>query len=104
MNARWLAIAPLILVAACSRSHQPYPEPQPGQPSGAANLTSPAPSAANLPLSPDAPLASGNLEPVAPRPGAPDVGPVTEVETANATRSGFVIPSGTPIHVRLDSG
>jgi len=105
MNARWLAIAPLILVAACSRSHQPYPEPQPGQPSGAANLTSPTTSAANLPPAPNALPTSANPEPVAPRPNDADSVDTTEPNASSTLdRAGFVIPSGTPIHVRLDSG
>ncbi|MEO8594126.1 MAG: hypothetical protein ABI759_12465 [Candidatus Solibacter sp.] len=95
MTTRWLFLAPLILVAGCSRSHQPYPEPQPGQASGAANLVTPtSPSAANYPNSP-APLPGGSAEPVA----LPD----SASEIAATPGAGFSIPSGTPVHVRLDS-
>ena len=102
MTTRWLCIAPLILIAGCSRSHTPYPEPQAGQPSGAANLAAaPAPTAA--PLAPDgAAVSVPNPEPVA----APESSPPPELRDANGTairRSGWQIPSGTPLHVRIDS-
>lgn len=96
MITRMLCIAPLILLAGCSRSNTPYPEPQAGQPSGAANLAAaPAPSAAPL-------------EPAVSAPEAPEayVAPLPTTLDANGTpvrRGGILIPSGTPVRVRIDS-
>ncbi len=96
MTTRWLCIAPLLLIAGCSRSHAPYPEPQAGQPSGAANLAAaPPPNGApvSVPTSP---------EPVASPYGAPAPEPL-DANGSPIRRSGFAIPSGTPLHVRIDS-
>jgi len=99
MTTRWLFVAPLMLLAGCSRSHTPYPEPQAGQPSGAANLAAnPAPNGA--PLAPNGTPASVPTNPEA------YIAPAPETLDANGTpirRSGFAIPDGTPVHVRIDS-
>jgi len=99
MTTRWLCIAPLVLLAGCSRTTTPYPEPQAGQPSGAANLaTAPAPNGAPL-----APNGSAVSVPTSPEAYVP---PVPETLDANGNvirRSGFAIPSGTPVHVRIDA-
>jgi hypothetical protein len=62
---KWLCIAPVLLLAGCSRSHTPYPEPQAGQ--------------------------------VGAYPES--VGRATE---STPLQSAGVIPSGTPLHVRVD--
>jgi len=103
MTTRWLCIAPLILIAGCSRSHTPYPEPQAGQPSGAANLAS-APAPNSAPLAPAVTPAGvpANPEPVASVEAIPAPEPLDATGTP-VSRAGFVLPNGTPIHVRIDS-
>ena len=99
MTTQWLFVAPIILLAGCSRSTVPYPEPQAGQPSGAANLAA-APAPSGAPLAPNGTPVSVPTNPEA------YVAPVPEALDANGTpirRSGFAIPSGTPVHVRIDS-
>jgi hypothetical protein len=77
---KWMAIAPLVLAAACSKPNTPPVAVQ----------NSPAQSQAAVP--------PGNPEPVAPPPAAPVAAP-----EASAVRAEFVIPGGATLRVRLDS-
>jgi hypothetical protein len=98
MTFRWMCIVPLVLVAGCSRSHPSYPEPQAGQPSGAANLAA-APAPATAPPVTESPV---DPEPVA----APDTVLAPDTSDANGVpvrRSGYQIPAGAALHVRVDS-
>lgn len=79
---KWIGIAPLLLAAACSKPHTP---PAVGQ------STPAQPPAAAQPV--------GNPEPVAPPPA-----PEPEAAPSAPARAQFLIPSGTTLHVRLDSG
>jgi len=103
MTIRLLCVAPFLLLAGCSRSHSPYPEPQAGQPSGAANLAS-APAPNSAPLAPAVTPAGvpANPEPVASVEAIPAPEPLDATGTP-VSRAGFVLPNGTPIHVRIDS-
>ena len=83
---KWIWIAPLILLAACSKTNY-----QQGSASNSA-VTQPAP---------------GNPEPVAPPPQAPAAEPVAPPAGPPTLRSesapsGLVLPRGTPMRVRLD--
>jgi len=76
---KWISIAPLLLAAACSRTGTPPPAAQ------SAPAAGPAPSLAADP------------EPVAPPPAAAEPAPAP-------ARQEIVIPGGTTLRVRLDSG
>jgi hypothetical protein len=78
---KWIVVAPLLLAAACSKTNTP--------PAVAGN--SQAPSPASQP--------AGNPEPVAPPPAA-----VPETAAPSApVRAEVLIPTGTPLRVRLDA-
>jgi hypothetical protein len=81
---KWIAIAPLVFAAACSKSNTPPAVAQ------------------NPPVQPPAVAQpAGNPEPVAP----PTAAPEPEVAAPPApVRAELVIPSGTALRVRLDSG
>jgi hypothetical protein len=90
----WISIAPLILLAGCSRSdNRQATQPTPaGNPEPVASAPAPvgyAPASAALLTSPPA------TAPGAPAPALPE----TEAPAINRNAS---IPRGTPIHVRLD--
>ena len=92
MTTRWLFVAPLMLLAGCSRSHTPYPEPQAGQPSGAANLAAnPAPNGA--PLAPNGTPASVPTNPEAYIAPVPETLDIDTFMLTNATHSDFAILS-----------
>jgi hypothetical protein len=84
----WIVIAPLLFAVACSKPHTP--------PVVAQNTPAQLPAAAQ-------PV--GNPEPVASAPPAeaPAVEPEAAAPSAPA-RAKVLIPSGTSLHVRLDSG
>jgi hypothetical protein len=90
---KWIVIAPLVFAAACSKSNTPPAVAQnpPAQPPAVAQPTVAQPAVAQP---------AGNPEPVAPPP-APE--PEAAAPAAPA-RAELVIPSGTTLHVRLNSG
>ena len=84
---QWIAIAPLLLAAACSKTGTPRPVAQTASPSG--------------PVA----QAPGNPEPVAASPAAePPAAEPAAAEPPAPARAEILIPSGTTLHVRLDSG
>jgi hypothetical protein len=98
---KWLWIAPVLLLAACSRSApkgaavQSTAQSQPPSQQGAAV---PAPAANPEPVEPDSGPAEANAEPAARNP-EPAAG---TPERAAAPREEFVIPRGTRLRVRVD--
>jgi len=78
---KWICIAPLVIIAGCSKGNVAT------SPSGPVGYAQPAAGA---------PVTGSNPEPVAP--GTP---PPVDTFSASAS-SNAVIPSGTPLHVRVD--
>jgi hypothetical protein len=94
---KYLWIAPVVLLAGCSKSN--VPASQPAQVGYAQPARVDAGARAPQPL-------AGNPEPVAPREAppvvAPEPAPDGSADRVAPSRSAAVIPSGTPLHVRVD--
>ena len=86
---KWLCIAPMLLIASCSRSHTPYPEPQAGQ----------------VGAYPESGGRATESKPLRPADASPSGMPMRSAgvtPSGTPMRSAGVIPSGTPLHVRVD--
>src|SRR5579883_3390728 len=89
---RWPALIPLLLLAACSKSNSPVPVAQ--------TSATPAPATAAQ-TAPAPPQPASNPEPVA-QPAADPPAPGTPPPAG--AQSALLIPSGTALRVRLDTG